>query len=109
MAKYDIPEGEYDVGDARFAIVVTRFNHDIVDRLCIEARPLHHRIQRDGGEIDRMDTREPPPTLAPGGADGFDDIGFGHVGLSISPALGRVAVRDRVMGGLRKRQVARRA
>ncbi len=34
MAKYDIPEGEYEVGDARFAIVVTRFNQTVVDRLC---------------------------------------------------------------------------
>ena len=33
MALYTIEEGQYDVGDARFAIVAARFNHDIVNRL----------------------------------------------------------------------------
>ena len=33
MARYDIPEGEYSVGDAHFAIVAARFNHTIVDKL----------------------------------------------------------------------------
>lgn len=33
MAKYDIPESEYRVNGARFAIVAARFNHAIVDRL----------------------------------------------------------------------------
>ena len=44
MAKYDIPEGQYDVGPARFAIVAARFNHDIVDRLldgAVEAFARH--------------------------------------------------------------------
>lgn len=33
MAKYDIPEGEFTVGDCRFAVVAARFNHHIVDKL----------------------------------------------------------------------------
>ena len=33
MAKYDIPETAFDVGDARFAIIAARFNHAVVDRL----------------------------------------------------------------------------
>ena len=33
MAIYDIPEGAYDTGDARFAIVAARFNHHVVERL----------------------------------------------------------------------------
>lgn len=33
MAKYDLTEGEYRVEGARFAIVASRFNRDIVDRL----------------------------------------------------------------------------
>lgn len=44
MARYDIPQGEYDVGDARFAIAAARFNHDVVDRLlrgALETFALH--------------------------------------------------------------------
>lgn len=33
MARYDIEEGEYDLGDVRFALVVARFNQDVVARL----------------------------------------------------------------------------
>ncbi len=33
MAVYDIPEGRYAVGGARFAVVAARFNHAVVDRL----------------------------------------------------------------------------
>ena len=33
MAKHDIKEGSYDVHDARFALVVSRFNAEIVLRL----------------------------------------------------------------------------
>lgn len=33
MARYDIEEGEYDVGGARFALVVAKFNQDVVSRL----------------------------------------------------------------------------
>lgn len=33
MALYTIEEGQYDVGDAQFAIIAARFNHDIVNRL----------------------------------------------------------------------------
>jgi 6,7-dimethyl-8-ribityllumazine synthase len=33
MARYDIPEGEYQPGNAGFAIVAARFNHEVVDRL----------------------------------------------------------------------------
>lgn len=38
MAKYDISEGSYAVGDASFAIVAARFNHPVVDRLLHGAR-----------------------------------------------------------------------
>ena len=33
MAKHDIKEGSYDVADARFALVVSRFNGKVVSRL----------------------------------------------------------------------------
>lgn len=33
MAKHDIKEGSYDVEDARFALVVSRFNGKVVSRL----------------------------------------------------------------------------
>ena len=33
MATYDIPAAAFDVGDARFAVVAARFNHEVVDRL----------------------------------------------------------------------------
>lgn len=33
MARYDIEEGDYDVGGARFALVIARFNNDVVSRL----------------------------------------------------------------------------
>ena len=33
MARYDIQEGEYDVGGARFALIVARFNGEVVSRL----------------------------------------------------------------------------
>ena len=33
MAIYDIPEGAYQTGDARFAVIAARFNHDVVERL----------------------------------------------------------------------------
>ncbi len=33
MAKHDIKEGSYDVKDARFALVVSRFNGDVVSKL----------------------------------------------------------------------------
>ncbi|MDH3316002.1 MAG: 6,7-dimethyl-8-ribityllumazine synthase [Gammaproteobacteria bacterium] len=33
MAKHDIKEGSYDIGDARFALVVSRFNAKVVSKL----------------------------------------------------------------------------
>ena len=33
MARYDIEEGDYDLGGARFALVVARFNKGVVSRL----------------------------------------------------------------------------
>lgn len=33
MAKHDIKEGGYDVNDARFALVVSRFNAEVVSKL----------------------------------------------------------------------------
>lgn len=33
MAVYDVPEGQFDVTGARFAIIAARFNHAIVNRL----------------------------------------------------------------------------
>ena len=53
---------------------------DIVDGLGIDPAALDHSIKRSCGKIDRMDAGEPPSAFAPGGADGFDDIGFWHCG-----------------------------
>ena len=33
MARFDIPEGEYEVGGAQFALIAARFNAAVVDRL----------------------------------------------------------------------------
>ena len=33
MAIYTIEEGQYDIGDAQFAIIAARFNHHVVERL----------------------------------------------------------------------------
>ena len=44
MAKYDIPEGQFEVGNARFGLVAARFNHHIVDKLlagAVEAFARH--------------------------------------------------------------------
>lgn len=57
MAKYDIPEADYRVDGARFAIVAARFNHAIVDRLLDGAlRALAHHGVRD----DRITTVRVP-------------------------------------------------
>ena len=45
MAIYDIPEGQYETGDARFAIVAARFNHHVVDRLLDGAIATFERYQ----------------------------------------------------------------
>ena len=52
MAIYDIPEGEYRVGDARFALVAARFNHEVVDRLVAGALEA---FARHGVTADRVD------------------------------------------------------
>lgn len=57
MAIYDIPESDYDVGDARFAIIAARFNHGVVDRL------LHGAIDtfaRHGVDASRVDVVRVP-------------------------------------------------
>lgn len=51
MAKYDIPEGHYAVGDASFAIVAARFNQPVVDRLLEGARST---LARHGVSEERI-------------------------------------------------------
>ncbi len=57
MAIYTIPEGEYDTGDARFAIVAARFNHHVVDRLLEGALAT---FDRHGVGTDRIDVVRAP-------------------------------------------------
>ena len=49
MARFDIPAGEYAVGDAHFAVVAARFNADIVDRLVggVEATLGDHGVSAE--------------------------------------------------------------
>jgi hypothetical protein len=44
-------------------------------------------------QIDRMHAGKPAPALAPGGANGFDDIGLGHDNLRIGLLLTYVKFR----------------
>ena len=52
MALYDIPEGDYAVGDARFGIVAARFNHAVVDRLLQGAIDTFARHGVDATRLD---------------------------------------------------------
>jgi 6,7-dimethyl-8-ribityllumazine synthase len=51
MARYDIPPGSYDPGDAGFAVVAARFNHAVVDRLVEGAL---HALASNGVETQRI-------------------------------------------------------
>jgi 6,7-dimethyl-8-ribityllumazine synthase len=52
MAIYDVKEGEYETGDARFAILAARFNHHVVDRLLDAAVAT---FERHGVHADRLE------------------------------------------------------
>ncbi|MFT5176240.1 MAG: 6,7-dimethyl-8-ribityllumazine synthase [Gammaproteobacteria bacterium] len=56
MAIYNVAEGQYETGDARFAIIAARFNHHVVDRL-IEAAVAtfeRHRVSPERLDIVRV-------------------------------------------------------
>ena len=57
MARYDIPETAFDVGDARFAVVAARFNHTVVDRLLAAAVAT---FDRHGVAEERLDVLRVP-------------------------------------------------
>ena len=57
MAKYDLAEGEYDVGDSRFGIVVSRFNAAIGERLLEGALET---LARHGIEPEAIDVVKVP-------------------------------------------------
>lgn len=46
MARYDIPESQFAVGDAGIGIIAARFNHPVVDRLLAGAQEAlaHHGV-----------------------------------------------------------------
>ena len=52
MAIYNVAEGQYDTGDARFAIIAARFNHHVVDRLLAGAIAT---FERHGVSAARLD------------------------------------------------------
>jgi len=52
MATYDIPEAAFDVGDARFAVVAARFNHEVVERLLAGAVATFSRHRVDDGRLE---------------------------------------------------------
>ncbi len=52
MARYDIEEGAYDIDNARIALVVARFNQDVVSRLRDGALET---LQRHGIADDHID------------------------------------------------------
>ena len=52
MARYDIEEGTYDVDGARFALVVSKFNGDLVDKLTQGALETLHRHGISGDAVD---------------------------------------------------------
>lgn len=54
MARYDIEEGEYDVGGARFALVAARFNRDVVLCLCDGALETLRRHGVSEADIDMV-------------------------------------------------------
>ena len=54
MARYDIEEGEYDVGGARFALVIARFNRDVVSCLCDGALETLRRHGVSEADIDTV-------------------------------------------------------
>lgn len=49
MARYDIPENEYETAGARVAIVAARFNHEVVDLLLQGALSALERHGIEGG------------------------------------------------------------
>lgn len=57
MATYTITEGQYETGDARFAIVAARFNHHVVDRLLEGALAT---FERHGVGADRLEVVRAP-------------------------------------------------
>lgn len=77
MARYDIPEDEYDPGEARFAIAAARFNHSIVDRLLEGARSClaRHGVAPDHIEVVRVPGAFELPLVAKTMLDaGFDAV-----------------------------------
>jgi len=52
MATYDIPPTAFDVGDARFAIVAARFNHEVVERLLAGAVSAFRRHGVDDARLE---------------------------------------------------------
>jgi 6,7-dimethyl-8-ribityllumazine synthase len=52
LATYDIPETDFEVGDARFAVVAARFNHEVVDRLLDAALATFARHGVDASRVD---------------------------------------------------------
>ncbi len=52
MATYDIPAAAFDVGDARFAVVAARFNHEVVDRLLTGAVDTFRRHGVDDARLE---------------------------------------------------------
>jgi len=56
MARYDIPEGEYETGGARFAIVVAKFNGPITERLLEGAQATlgKHGVNDEAIDIVRV-------------------------------------------------------
>ncbi|MFT5449838.1 MAG: 6,7-dimethyl-8-ribityllumazine synthase [Gammaproteobacteria bacterium] len=57
MASYTIAEGQYETGDARFAIVAARFNHHVVDRLLEGALAT---FERHGVGAERIEVVRAP-------------------------------------------------
>ena len=64
-------------------------HHDVVDDRRIDAGAVDERLERLGGEVDRVPVLELAVALAERGADGFDDDGGGHdVSSSVCAACG---------------------
>jgi 6,7-dimethyl-8-ribityllumazine synthase len=96
MAKYDLAEGEYDVGDARFGLVVSRFNAVVVEKLLEGALAAlaRHGVAEDAIDVVKVPGAfEIPFTAARVAASGRVDavIALGAVIRGGTPHFGYVA------------------
>jgi len=74
------PAGAGDVAGLRTDAVDVA-EHHVVDGGGVDARPLDEGPDRVGPEIGGVHLREATAPAPDGGADRFDDVGLGHLGL----------------------------